>query len=206
MSPPPPPFLDAIVSRETRDRLEAFVALLIAENERQNLIAASTIPGIWVRHIVDGLQLAPLAPRAGAWLDIGSGAGLPGLVVAIVRPDAPMTLIEPRARRATFLEEAAKNLGLTNVSVVAAKAEAAHPSPAAVISARAVARLDALLAIGQRHAGPDTVWLLPKGRSAAEELAITRRTWQGSFRLIPSLTDPEASIIMVRDVRRKAGR
>jgi 16S rRNA (guanine527-N7)-methyltransferase len=187
------------VPRGTQERLSLYVDLLRAESERQNLVARSTLEDVWQRHIADSLQLVPLA-QAGRWLDIGSGAGLPGLVIAIARPDEPMLLAEPRPLRADFLRRAVTALGLPNVEVATAKAETLAPAEAAIISARAVAPLDRLLALGQRHAAPGCRWLLPKGRTAAEELAVAQRTWQGAFELIPSQTDPEASIIMAHDV------
>lgn len=192
----------ADVPRETVDRLDRYVTLLVSAARDQNLIAASTLPTLWQRHILDSAQLIPLAPsEADPWLDVGSGAGLPGLVVAILRPRA-MILIEPRARRAAFLSEAVAALGLERqVTVIAGRAETAPPAAAAVISARAVAGLDALLAMGVRHARPDTRWLLPKGRSAAMEVAAARATWQGEFQLVPSVTDSQAAIIVATNVR-----
>ena len=192
------------VSRETQDRLDAYVMMLLAENRQQNLIAKSTEPDIWQRHIVDSLQLVRHA-LPGRWVDIGSGAGLPGLVAAIARPEEETVLIEPRARRVAFLTETAMRLGLTKVRVIGARAEAVPELSASVITARAVASLSQLFEIGARHAGPDCLWLLSKGRSAATELAEARGAWQGRFELIPSETDVEASIVMARDVV-KAGR
>ncbi len=194
-----PPSIDVLVPCETIERLSDFTTMLLEANADQNLISRATTESVWDRHIVDSLQLLPLA-QDGSWLDIGSGAGLPGLVIAIARR-WPMTLVEPRSRRAVFLRSVAERLGLDHVAVVQSRAETAEPVAADVISARAVAGLAALFAAGTRHAAPGCVWLLPKGRSAAEELAAARRTWQGEFRLIPSLTDPEAHIVMARDVR-----
>lgn len=193
------------VPRETADRLRLLSDLVIAENIKQNLIARSTVKELWERHIVDSLQLLPHA-IPGRWLDIGSGAGFPGLVVAIAEPEREVVLIEPRPLRAAFLADAVANLGLTRVAIVTARAEATPPQRAAVISARAVASLEALLTMGERHAAPDCRWLLPKGRRAAEELAAARMTWQGRFTLIHSITDPEASIVMAEDAARKAAK
>jgi 16S rRNA (guanine527-N7)-methyltransferase len=196
------------VSRETADRLVTFVRLLLDENGRQNLIARSTESEIWDRHIQDSLQLLRHAPP-GRWLDIGSGAGLPGMVAAIARPDQEIILVEPRARRAEFLSETAQALGLHNVRVVAAKVQTVEPLTAAIITARAVAALGRLFSIGGRHAGPGCVWLLQKGRNAVAELAEARQSWQGRFDLVPSETDPQAAIVMARDVaplHRRKGR
>lgn len=181
--------------------LDRFVALLAGEAERQNLIARSTFDRIWQRHIVDSLQLLDHAP-AGSWADVGSGAGFPGLVVAIASR-RPVTLIEPRTKRAGFLRDVTATLALEDrVRVCTATAQAMPAaSPHAVISARAVAPLPELFAAAHRLADAATTWLLPKGRSAAEELAAARLTWQGDFALVPSITDPRASIVVARAVR-----
>ena len=191
------------VSRETSDALQRYVALLLAENARHNLIARSTEQEVWDRHIADSAQLVRFAPRPDSrWLDIGSGAGLPGLVVAILT-QGPVTLAEPRRLRAEFLQRAATELGLTQrVTVRQAKAEQVE-GRFDVITARAVASLDRLLQISQHLSTDKTIWLLPKGRSARIELDEARRTWQGSFRLEPSVTSGEAAILVARQVRRR---
>lgn len=186
------------VSRETR--LAAFGELLLAENARQNLIARSTEDALWSRHFVDSAQLVGLAPQDGAWLDIGSGGGLPGMIVALLR-DAPVCLVEPRARRAEFLRAAADALDLGGVSVIARKVEQVSAPPFAVISARAVAALGAVLRSAAHLADASTLWLLPKGRGAQSEVDEARRTWQGAFHVEQSVTDPASGIVVVRRVR-----
>lgn len=191
------------VSRETCALLEQYAALLLEENERQNLIAKSTAGEIWERHIADSAQLVRFAPRPdSSWLDIGSGAGLPGLVIAILS-EGPVTLVEPRKLRAEFLVRAAAALGLANrVTVHANKAERIGGT-FAVITARAVASLDALLRISLHLSTDNTLWLFPKGKSARNELDEARRSWQGDFRLEPSATSQEAAILVASHVRRK---
>jgi 16S rRNA (guanine527-N7)-methyltransferase len=198
-----PDSLRASVPRETRALLDKYVALLLEENERQNLIAKSTVDEIWERHIADSAQLVRFAPRPdSSWLDIGSGAGLPGVVIAILT-DGPVTLVEPRRLRADFLQRAAQSLGLgERVTVHAAKAERIT-GKFDVITARAVASLDALLRISQHLSTDKTLWLFPKGKSARNELDEARRAWQGSFRLEPSVTSQEAAVLVASDVRRK---
>lgn len=185
-------------------RMERFVDLVVAESEQQNLIARSTVAEIWARHVVDSAQLIPMADRApGAWLDIGSGAGFPGLVAAALT-DRTVTLAEPRKRRVAFLEAAADTLGVSErVSVFAGKVEALVASPAAVISARAVAPLDALFAGATDLASKDTLWLLPKGQSARDEVAIAKRAWHGAFHVEQSLTNKESLIVVARGVARR---
>lgn len=192
-------WLDAIgVPRETIEKLTRFVELLRMRSAEQNLVASSTMPHIWARHIVDSAQLVQATPAAKRWIDLGSGAGLPGIVIGLMTL-ADVTLVEPRKLRVGFLREAIQLLGLEgHVSVVDKRAEVAPSSPFDVVTARAFAPLATILPIARRFSGPTTQLLLPKGRSAAEEVASVRDTWQGEFRLLPSVTDPDASIISVR--------
>lgn len=191
------------VSRETRALLDRYVALLLDENDRQNLIGRSTVDEIWERHIADSAQLVRFAPRPdSSWLDIGSGAGLPGLVIAIMT-EGPVTLVEPRKLRANFLQRAVETLGLgRRVTVHPAKAERISGT-FDVITARAVASIDALLRISQHLSTDKSVWLFPKGKRAQMELEEARRAWQGEFRLEPSVTSDEAAILVACGVRRK---
>lgn len=182
-------------------RLERLAAIVVEESDRQNLIARSTLDAVWARHIVDSLQLAALGPE-GRWIDVGTGAGFPGLAIAAAEPDRTMILVEPRRLRADYLRGAAAQLGLTNVSVVAAKVEAVRDK-AKVISARAVSRIAALFASAAQCANNETVWLLPKGRNADEEVAEARRTWHGVFHVEQSITSPESAIVIARGVRRR---
>lgn len=191
------------VSRETLALLGRYVDLLLAENERQNLIGRSTEEEIWPRHIADSAQLVRFAPRPdSSWLDIGSGAGLPGLVIAILS-EGPVALVEPRKLRADFLARTVAALGLKRrVTVHAAKAERVA-GVFDVITARAVAPLDVLLGISRHLSTDKTRLLFPKGKSAQKELEEARRAWQGDFRLEPSVTSPDAAILVASNVRRK---
>lgn len=196
-------WIEARFGVERTALLARFADRIVAETAHQNLIAASTIDYIWERHLLDSAQLVPLADSAseGAWIDIGSGAGFPGIVATILT-DRPVVLVEPRARRATLLRDMAADLGLTNVVVHQAKIEKLPADrPAAIITARAVARLAALFAIGHRHSDADTIWVLPKGRSATEELAEAKADWRGMFHVEHSITDPTSSIVVARGVR-----
>ena len=186
-------------------RLEQFAALVVAENTRQNLISPSTINDIWTRHIEDSLQLIHLGERGGLWIDIGSGAGFPGLVVAIAT-ERPTMLIEPRRLRAAFLRDAASRLGCTDVEVRESSVQSVRAGSPAVISARAVAPLAALFERAVHLAAPETRWILPKGRNASTELAEAEKSWHGEFRIEPSMTDPDAGIVIATNVWRRAGR
>jgi 16S rRNA (guanine527-N7)-methyltransferase len=189
------------VSRETFDRVEAFLAFLIDEATRQNLIAASTLDTLWARHVVDSAQLLDHAGEWQSWLDLGAGAGFPGLIVAIIGEGRQVTLIESRTKRIAFLEEAARIAGVSDrVMVVGGRVETAPRRRYDVISARAFAPLPKLLDLAQPFTDKSTRFVLPKGRSAAEELAAARASWQGSFRLVPSITDSEAAIIVADGV------
>lgn len=191
------------VSRETL--LARFADILREESARQNLISASSIDDMWVRHLVDSAQLLPLAAGAdeGDWIDVGAGAGLPGLVVAVLS-DRPTVLVEPRTKRVEFLRDAANALGLRNVTVIGSKIEAYKPAmPAAAISARAVAALPGLLQSAIHCTDSSTVWVLPKGRNAESEVEAARHAWQGMFHVEPSITSPDSGIVIARKVRRK---
>lgn len=194
------------VPRETMERLELFVDLLREENKRQNLVSAESLDQVWERHVLDSAQLARLAsPDASTWIDLGTGAGFPGLIVALFHP-ARMTLVEARPLRSEFLAQACGRLGIGDkVTVLAAKAEAVAARPYDVISARACAPLTRLFGLGARFAAPETLWVLPKGKNAKAELEAAESSWQGSFRLEPSLTDADARIVVADRVRRRDG-
>jgi 16S rRNA (guanine527-N7)-methyltransferase len=193
------------VPRETMARLDAFAALLREENERQNLVSRASLDALWLRHIVDSAQLLAFAPsRDAAWVDLGSGAGFPGLIVAALH-QGPVTLIEERRLRVEFLHRAAALLEV-RVEIVQKKAQRVHQRQFPVISARAFAPLARLLDLGTGLSTTNSVWILPKGRNAATELAELDRSWQGDFRLEPSVTDAEARIVVATGVERAGGR
>ncbi|HLL58609.1 MAG TPA: 16S rRNA (guanine(527)-N(7))-methyltransferase RsmG [Allosphingosinicella sp.] len=194
------------VPRETLERLDAFVALLRSDSERQNLVSKASLEEVWTRHIADSAQLVQLAPEgARTWLDLGTGAGFPGLIVALLT-SGKTTLVESRKLRVNFLQRAAELLGIADrTNILCSRVENVAPAHFDVISARAFAPLDRLLTLGQRFAAPETRWVLPKGRNAKTELEAAESLWQGKFRLEPSLTDAEAQIIVAEQVRRKPG-
>jgi 16S rRNA (guanine527-N7)-methyltransferase len=179
------------------ERIERLIALLAEENARQNLVAAASLPVVWQRHIVDSAQLLPHVPRETStpWLDLGTGAGFPGLVVAALRPDCEVVMVESRARRIEWLERARLALGLDHAKVVGARLEQVETRPFRVISARAFAPLVRLLDLSARFSTKDTLYLLPKGRSAQQELSELKG-WNHLFHVEQSLTDPEAGVII----------
>lgn len=192
------------VSRETVERLDLFVALLREANGAQNLIAASTAgEGLWLRHIADSAQLVTLIPAAqtsGRWVDLGSGPGLPGIIIALLLPGWTIRLVESRRLRCDFLRHATEQLGLTNVEILERRVEQLESSGHDVISARAFAPLPKLIATARHLARKNTLWLLPKGRNAVNELSSIAPAWQGLFHVEPSLTDAEANILVGRGV------
>jgi 16S rRNA (guanine527-N7)-methyltransferase len=186
------------VSRETLERLKRYVALLREESARQNLVSASTLDQVWHRHILDSAQLVRFEPRPGAtWVDLGSGAGLPGIVIACLVA-GPVTLVEPRRLRAEFLHKACESIGLT-ATVLCTKAERVEGS-FEVITARAVARLAQLLEISAHLSTRNTIWALPKGRSGQVELAEASRKWHFDAREEPSCTDLQSTILVLSGV------
>ena len=192
------------VSRETMARLDAFADLLRSENERQNLVSRGTLDQLWLRHIADSAQLLRFAHAGASWVDLGTGAGFPGLIAAALR-DGPVTLVEERRLRVDFLRRAAEAMEL-RVEILHARVERVAKRPFDVISARAFAPLARLLDLGTAFSTQKSLWLLPKGRNAETELAALDPSWQGDFRLEPSVTDAEAQIIVAEGVRRRSDR
>lgn len=188
------------VSRETVEKLGRYEQLVRNENARQNLVSRSTLDDFWSRHVLDSAQLLRFAPTDSSWADIGSGAGLPGIVIACVSSD-PVLLIEPRRLRAKFLQRVVEELNL-NARIHLAKAETAR-GQFDVITARAVASLERLLEISYHLSTGKTLYLFPKGKSAESELAAARQTWQASFHVERSVVDADSDIILARNVRRK---
>ena len=193
-----------VVPRETFARLDQLRTLIIDEAQRQNLISASTIDHFWARHIVDSAQLLPLVGEAlpGAWLDLGTGAGFPGLVVAILA-NRPIILVESRRKRFEFLRDVARTLALDHVSVHGGRLESLETRLVSVISARAFAPLPRLLELSVRFSRKETVWVLPKGQSAQDELALIDGLWHGKFHVNQSITDENAAIIVAKGVSRR---
>jgi 16S rRNA (guanine527-N7)-methyltransferase len=195
-------------------RLEVLVAMLAQENAAQNLVSAGSMAQVWLRHIADSAQLLRHVPRettqmsgearlgelggesGPVWMDLGTGAGFPGLVIAAMRPQWRVRMVESRARRIDWLRRAVAAMDLPHAEVVGQRLELVPTQPADVISARAFAPLPELLSLSSRFSTRATCWLLPKGRSAAQELAKLSR--RHNFRVESSVTDPEAGIIVGR--------
>lgn len=192
-----------IVSRETEQRLEAYGNILRKWNPTINLVAPSTLPDLRNRHFADCLQLAEYVKNpTGKWLDIGSGGGLPGLVLAIAWADVDLqiTLVESDTRKCAFLRSAIRELSLTRVTVRACRIEQLEPHNADHLSARALASLDKLMPFIQRHLAPEGQAWLFKGRSWQDETDEAAKHWRFNHEAFTSKTDPEAAILNVRDI------
>lgn len=197
--------MDQIVSDfalppETLARLKIFENLLAAWNRRIALLGRGEGNRIWERHIADALQLVPLLPPGADGIDLGSGAGFPGLVLAIAA-GVPFTLIEANQRKAAFLAEAARATD-TAVQVLSNRIETVRLPPARLVTARALAPLPRLLALAAPFLAPDGVALFPKGKNVEAELTDAARQWQMRVERLPSRTDPQGSILRISEIRR----
>jgi 16S rRNA (guanine527-N7)-methyltransferase len=194
--------LPAVAPDAARDaKLAAYRDLLVRWNATINLVSARTAADIDRRHIADSLQLLPLVPAEGAIADLGSGAGLPGLVIAAALPDRDVHLVESDRRKAAFLIEAAGRIGLPRVKVHAQRIEDATLPPIALVTARALAPLNALLGYAARLLAPGGVAVLPKGRGAEQELTTAAAHWHFTAERFDSRTDPEATIFRLSEIR-----
>jgi 16S rRNA (guanine527-N7)-methyltransferase len=191
------------VSRETELRLDRFVDLLLLWQSKFNLVASSQLPILWTRHIADSLQLLPLAPDAKVWVDFGSGAGFPGIVLACAladRPGVKVHLVESIGKKANFLREVVTALGLPAV-VHQERAEKFGDSfgdKADVVTARAVASLKVLCDQAFPLIATGAIGLFPKGQDVASELTEAAKYWRLEASTVPSLTNPDAAIVVVR--------
>lgn len=190
------------VSRETLARLKTYAELIQKWSPRINLVSKASLSDIWNRHIEDSLQIArQIQVDPGRWADLGSGGGLPGIVISILHPETSVILVESDQRKAAFLQSAIHTLSL-NAEVARSRIETLAPLSADVVSARALAPLPLLLDYVSRHLAPGGVALLPKGRQAEQELAEARKTWCFTCDSIPSTTDPGAHILRMERITR----
>jgi 16S rRNA (guanine527-N7)-methyltransferase len=198
------------VSRETVDRLDRFVALLLERQQQINLIAPSTEPVLWTRHVADSLQLLALAPEIRVWADLGSGAGFPGLVIACAlaeTPGAQVHLVESSTKKAAFLREAVAAIGAPALVHAARVADfvKAPPSGIAAVTARAFAPLPELCAAAYPLLIRGAIGVFPKGQGVAAELTEAAKCWKIQATLAASRTDPQARIVVVRGLAPLAG-
>lgn len=203
-----PDDLPGVVSRETRERLETYLALLNKWQKTINLVSPATLPDAWERHFIDSAQIAPLLPDGvGTLFDLGSGAGFPGLVLAIMRPDIAVHLVESDQRKAAFLQTVSREAG-AGVTVHNCRIEALPPGIAPdVVTARALAPLVQLLGWATPWAvtNPGLVLLLPKGKSAEGEIDAARAHYNFVLDEYPSRTAPDARILRITAVAGRPG-
>ncbi|MEZ8015670.1 MAG: 16S rRNA (guanine(527)-N(7))-methyltransferase RsmG [Ascidiaceihabitans sp.] len=200
-----PSWLKTDVSRETFERLEAYVALIEKWNPKINLVSKSSLPEIWDRHIWDSAQIFDIAVEGSVWADFGSGGGLPGIVLAIfakeLRPDMQFYLVESDQRKCAFLRNAVREIGL-NVKVHAERIEVLDPIGASVISARALTDLNGLLEFVERHSAKNGVAILPKGETWEKEILQAQENWSFEYEEITSKTNNDAAILKIKDFAR----
>ncbi len=195
----------ADVSRETLERLEIFARELTRWNPSSSLVSDSSLPHIWNRHFLDSAQFLKYGPVAGRWLDIGSGGGFPGLVLAILAmemaPKARFSLVEASTRKCQFLRTVSNKIGVP-VRVHECRAEHLDPYCADAITARAVAKLPRLLKLAEPHLAPNGVCLFAKGAQRASEIQLARADWAFTFEEKPSLTDTCSAVLVIQGVTR----
>lgn len=194
------------VSRETLERLKSYEALLRKWNPRINLVARSTLPDLWQRHFVDSMQIFDLAPpKVDHWVDLGSGAGFPGLVIAIMALDtgspSRVTLVESDARKCAFLQTVIRETG-AQARVINDRIENIPPLEADVLSARALSDLGALLGYAERHMRPDGLAIFPKGENWQKEVDAAQTAWTFASQLAKSKTEDGPVILTITGVAR----
>jgi 16S rRNA (guanine527-N7)-methyltransferase len=196
------------VSREIADRLDRLVAILLDWIPRTNLIAPSTVPAIWTRHVADSLQLLAIAPNATRWVDLGSGAGFPGLVVAAAlagRPGAVVHLVESTGKKANFLRHAARHIAAPAV-VHAVRIEdfvKTFREPIDVVTARALAPLSELLKLAHPLLKSGAQGLFLKGQDVGVELTEAAKSWSIDTELVPSKTSPQSRVVVLRSLQQR---
>ncbi len=196
------------VSRETNERLDNFVATLLAWQQRVNLISRSSEATVWTRHVADSLQLVPLAPEARLWADLGAGGGFPGVVIACAladRPGARIHLVESNGKKAAFLREAALATGapLTVHQMRIEEFVEKAVQTFDVVTARALAPLPQLLPMAYPLLKKGALGLFPKGQDVGSELTEAAKCWRVQFSLVKSRTDVRGQIVVVRGLAPK---
>jgi 16S rRNA (guanine527-N7)-methyltransferase len=199
------------VPSHTAARLDRFAALLFEWQPRMNLVARSTLPHLWTRHIADSSQLLRFAPEARTWVDLGSGAGFPGLVIACALAEnagAVVHLVESTAKKCSFLREAAETLDLPAVihNQRIEEFTSDFNAPVDVVTARALAPLDRLLALAAPLLKTGTTGIFPKGQDVEAELTAASKYWNIDCVLEPSVTAPASRIVVVRKLTARSAK
>lgn len=194
------------IGAATVGRIEQFIELALKWNSAINLVARSTALQMWERHVIDSAQIFKCASEnQRVWLDLGSGGGFPGIVIAVLAaeifPQLRVSLVESDKRKAVFLSEAGRQLGL-KLTVHANRIQDLEPQHADVVSARALAPLEDLCTYAASHLNAGGVCAFPKGASAQEEIETARKTWSFNIDQVASITDSRASVLFLKDLKR----
>lgn len=191
------------VSRETSQMLDDYAALFRRWSKRINLASPHDLDQLENRHLKDCQQVQKLTNPPAKWVDIGSGGGLPGAVVAICLSKMPtqVILIESDQRKSAFLKNVRRELGLPNMHILTDRIESAKPQSAEIVSARALAPLPKLLGYVQRHLAGDGKALLMKGANWQAEVEEAQKMWHFTCQATASITDPNAAILQITDIR-----
>ena len=195
---------DLNVSRETFSKLEAFADLVRKWNPKINLVSKNSLDDLWQRHILDSVQVFELAEGEGHWVDLGSGGGFPGIVVAILNQEAQtfqVTMVESDQRKCAFLRTAIRELSLTAL-VKTERIEQLDGLEADILSARALADLTQLLDFTELHLNPDGIVLFPKGQNWQSEDSDAKKVWTYALEAIESKTNPAAATLKIKDIAR----
>lgn len=181
------------------DAFRRYAALLVEWQSRMNLVGSATLPNLWSRHFRDSAQLVPLAsgPPGRIWLDLGSGAGFPGLVAALLT-DAGVHLVESTTKKCNFLQAVADACNITNLTIHNARIESLTPFPAAIITTRAFAPLTRIFDSARKFSTPKTLWLLPKGARHEDEINQAKQYFDFDFELVRSRTSLDARILVAK--------
>ncbi len=191
-------------SCEQRDQLDRYADFLATWNERFNLVAASTLPDLWERHFLDSAQLlAFMPPAARTVLDMGSGAGFPGLVIAILDPERAVHLVEATGKKTAFLRHVTEELGLRNTHLHAQRLEDIKDLKADIITARALKPLPELLGLAQPFMRIGSIGLFLKGQKADLELTEAQKCWTFTCQKQQSLSDPSGSVLQITGLSKK---
>ncbi len=196
------------VSDDALARLDKYAALLTEWQSRINLVAPSTLPRLWTRHIADSLQLIRHAPDAKTWIDLGSGAGFPGIPIACAlaqTPGALVHLVESNGKKAAFLREAVR-ITATPAQVHAERIEnygESYAGKTQVVTARALAPLNSLLDQAFPFMANGAIGLFLKGQDVGAELTTATKCWSVEAAKVSSVTDPAGCVLIVRSLQRR---
>lgn len=195
------------VSRETMDKLKSYEASLREWQNRMNLVSKNSLEDAWQRHFQDSMQLFSLLPQQGVVYDFGSGAGFPGMVLAIMAsektPYLKFRLVESIKKKTLYLNEVKKITGISNVEVLNKRIEDIPAEAADVVISRAMASLSNLLSYAQKFCTRKTKCIFLKGKSYADEIAEAEKLWKFKAEILPSQESDEGVILIITDIHKR---